>query len=109
MTPAASWSLVSLVLGLGALLIAGLCRVSGRASQAEREILLYRHTCSTCGRVQQWSQPFDQFSPCVACQAFDARRKLEIDLDDFADAEAIRVYLDGTEPLRPMPERPFTM
>lgn len=38
LTPLASWTLVSLLCGAASLLIAGLCRVSGRAS-AEEEIL----------------------------------------------------------------------
>lgn len=101
MTPATSWTLVSIVLGLGYLLIAGLCRVSGRCSDAEREMEaeMHRHTCSVCGRVQRLREPIEQWSPCVACQVRDLRRPLEIDLDDFADADAIRVYLDGHDRL----------
>lgn len=101
MSPLASWLLVFFVLGSGALVIWCCCVLSGRIAEAEREIEaeLHSHTCTICGRFQKWTQPFDQMSPCVACQVRSLNRKLELDLDDFADADAIRVYLDGHERL----------
>ena len=102
MTPAESWALVlSVCLGLPAFVVWCCCVVASRVSEAEREVEaeLHSHTCTICGRWQQWREPFDQMSPCVACQARDLNRRLEIDLDDFADADAIRVYLDGHQRL----------
>lgn len=95
MSPAATWTLLSFVLGLPTLLCWGLCKVAGRESREEERRELHTHTCSICGRTQRWLHEFDQFSPCRACQTFDLRRPIEIDLDDFADADAIKVYLDG--------------
>lgn len=105
MTPLASWSLVALVVGLPSLVLYCALRVSDLALRRAMDSApppLHTHTCSVCGRMQRWLEPFDQFSPCVACQIFDDRRSVEIDLDDFADADAIRVYLDGVE-ARPQP------
>lgn len=103
MSPLASWSLVAIVVGLPSLVLYCALRVSDlalRRAMATAPPPLHTHTCSVCGRVQRWLEPFDQFSPCVACQLFDEKRHVEIDLDDFADADAIRGYLDGVEMTR---------
>lgn len=104
MSPLASQLLLWGIVG-GAMLLGGLMKVSGRCSDAEREVEagLHTHTCTICGRVQRWLEPFDQSSPCVACQARELRRPLDIDLDAFADADALAVYLDGPAVL---PKRP---
>lgn len=118
LTPLASWTIVTIVVGVPALMLYCALVVGRRAEENARRPL-YRHTCSRCGRVQLWDQPFDQFSPCRACmiwQPVEIERvarpydmhthghrvlgapTLEIDLEDFADADAIRVYLAGAEP-----------
>lgn len=87
-----------------ALLLAGLAKVSGRWSRMEDTAPpLHTHTCSRCGRIQRWTAPFDQHSPCRACQIVDRGQlnPMEIDLEDFADADAIRVYLNGADRLPP--------
>lgn len=95
MNPVASqlllWSIV-----FGSLLLAGLMRVAGRASDEERQPM-HIHKCSVCGRVQQWVQPFDQFSPCRGCQLAMIHPPIDIDLDAFANATALRVYLNGVD------------
>lgn len=109
MTPAASWTFVAIVVGLPAFVLYCALRISDLAiRRAEAQSPpMNRHTCSICGRVQPWTRQYDQFSPCLVCQAFDQNRKIELDLDDFSNAEAIRVYLDGTEPLRPPSQEPM--
>lgn len=115
-----------------ALLLAGLMRVSGLQSRMEEERErqpLHTHTCSRCGRIQRWTEPFDQYSPCRGCQIWQPETiethpalqratkrpydeqlridraqcvgSLDIDLDQFADADALRVYLDSADPLAP--------
>lgn len=76
---------------------AALCSLilSSRISRAEAKPL-HRHTCSVCGRVQFWHEPFDQASPCRACQMHD-RRSIELDLDDFATAEDLADFLNGAD------------
>lgn len=104
MSPIASQLLLWGIVG-GSLLLGGLMRVSGRCSDAEREVEagLHSHTCTICGRVQRWLESFDQLSPCVACQVRELRRPLVIDLEVFADADAIAACLDGPAVL---PKRP---
>lgn len=87
----------------GALLIAGLIKIAGRESRWEETAApLHTHTCSRCGRVQRWAEPFDTYSPCRACAMWDRPtvNPTVIDLEDFADADAIRVYLDGADAIR---------
>lgn len=125
LSPIASWTLVAIVVGLPTLALWAVLRVASVVSRAE-ERALHTHTCSRCGRVQRWTEPFDQFSPCRACMVWQpeiverspaelaARRPyddqvkghcvrgaptLELDLEDFADGEAMRRFLSGAEPL----------
>ncbi len=99
MSPAASWTLVSIVVGLPGLVVYCCLILAGREAELERRYPLHTHTCTRCGRIQRWQEPFDQFSPCRACQLAMPSLPIELDLDDFADAEAIRVHLDGAEPI----------
>lgn len=120
LSPLASWCLVAIVVGLPTLML--YCAlVVGRRAEERAHRPLHRHTCSRCGRIQLWTEPFDQFSPCRACMIWkpveiervarpydmhthghrvSGAPELEIDLDDFADADAIRVYLDGADLIR---------
>jgi hypothetical protein len=97
MSAAASWLLVSLVVGLPTMIVWCVIRLASRASRLEEATPTYRHTCSQCGRVQVWREPFDQWSPCRACQVRESRALIVIDLDDFADADALGKFLDGAD------------
>lgn len=120
LTPLASWALVAIVVGLPTIMLYCSLVVAKRAEERARRPL-HRHTCSRCGRIQLWSEPFDQWSPCRACmiwrpveverveRPYDMHTHghrvtgaptLEIDLDEFADADAIRVYLSGADLIR---------
>ena len=120
LSPFASWCLVAIVVGLPTLMLYCALVVGRRAEERARRPL-HRHTCSRCGRIQLWTEPFDQFSPCRACliwkpveiergaRPYDMHTHghrvigaptLEIDLEEFADAHAIRVYLDGADAIQ---------
>lgn len=79
----------------GLLLLVGIGRVQDWTLRKRKP--LYRHTCSVCSRVQHWREPFDQWSPCRACQIADEKKPLEINFDDFASAVELAAYLNGAE------------
>lgn len=120
LTPLASWALVLIAVGLPVLSLYCALVVAKRADELARRPL-HRHTCSRCGRIQLWTEPFDQFSTCRACliwKPVEVERverpydmhvhghrvtgapTLELDLEDFADADAIRVYLGVADVIR---------
>lgn len=88
-----SWTIVGLVVGLPTLLLWCALRLASRASRVDERKPLHKHVCSVCGRVQRWTEEFDQWSPCRGCQLADSRAPIELDLDDFRDAGEIRRYL----------------
>lgn len=101
MTPTASWLLVAIFVGLPTLIFYCALVAAKRADERLRKPL-HRHTCSICARVQQWEMPHDQWSPCRACQTRSTNARVEIDLDDFATAKDLAVYLDGADALKPL-------
>jgi hypothetical protein len=121
MSPLASWTLVGVVVGLPALSLY-CCLVLSKRAERNAEPL-HTHTCSRCGRIQRWTEPFDQASPCRACQIWKPEHvelepaylrrpydnqvhghrvsgapTLELDLEDFADGDAIRAALIPSSP-----------
>ena len=70
--------------------------LAGRISREEERKPLYEHVCASCKRQQWFIEPFDPSSVCRACELVSGPPR-EIDLDNFADAAAIRVYLDGAD------------
>ncbi len=120
MSPAASWTLVILVCGLPTLLLMGLLKVAGRASDAERQVLedelataLARNRYPAKTRVQTicrgCQQPIGRhyidYDPSLgAVHIVDGmhlrcRRggEIEIDFDHFEDAAALRRHLRAIE------------
>lgn len=107
-----------------------LVRVASIASREEERAPLYRHVCTRCGRVQLWTEPFEQWSPCPACQVLQpgmvastppreekperrpydeqvkglhvpGKRTIEIDFDTMTPEEIARVLdQDGIECIR---------
>lgn len=67
LSPLASWCLVAIVVGLPTLMLYCAIVVGRRAEENARRPL-HRHVCSRCGRVQLWTEKFEQWSPCPACQ-----------------------------------------
>lgn len=106
MSPTLSWLVIGAVVALPTLVLYCALVVSSRFSRAEERAAMHTHTCSRCGRVQHWVHEFDQWSPCRACQLADLTH-IEIDLDAFADADAIRVHLNGVD-YKPREERHTT-
>lgn len=117
MSPLASQLLLWSIVG-ASMLLGGLMRISGRCSDAEREVseadlaaavarnafpreTIVRTVCR-CGRQigQPTREPYDRQAgavrivrgECVACR-IDHRQPVEIDLGDYADAAALRRHL----------------
>lgn len=74
-----------------------LCAVSARADRALERRPLFEHVCSMCSRKQFFIQQFDPSALCRACEISVGLKPREIDLDDFADADAMKAYLEGID------------
>lgn len=114
---AAAWVIVRTAKWIGGMLAAA--AESARHEDALRDLggvliekqipptTLHVRTCGGCGRQAKWRKPFnpelgarfDAVHLCGICKAH-GRSPIEIDLEHFADADAIRVYLGGADVIR---------
>ena len=99
MSPALSWLLITIVVGLPTLLVGCALRLAGLAADAEAKmvrILRYKH-CTTC--AHEWDHYSTELDPdlgethviettCLACQ-YESGRIVDIDLDS-TSVEEIR-------------------